>query len=109
MDLNGRVRRNIGPLVQKVRALARQIPKLWGGRQQRLADSLKMLNENWKVGLLILVPLFFRTIRAFLERVEKAFGMEAPRKPVATSEGTNPPEPPHGEDRAGEDRAALES
>jgi hypothetical protein len=59
-------------------------------RQLRLVSSLKMLNENWKAGLLILVPLFYRTIRAFLERVEKAFGMEAPRKPVDTAAGMNP-------------------
>jgi hypothetical protein len=61
-------------------------------RQYRLANSLKMLNENWKVGLILLIPLFYRTIRTFLERVEEFGGMKAPRSPKLTSEGTNPPE-----------------
>jgi DNA integrity scanning protein DisA with diadenylate cyclase activity len=60
-------------------------------RQQRIEDTLKMLNENWKVGLLILVPLFYRTIRMFLERVRKAFGMEV-QQPEQVEEKANPPE-----------------
>jgi hypothetical protein len=62
---------------------------LWGhlpsDRQTRMQDALTVLNGNWKIGLLLLVPLFYRTIRVFLERVEKFAGMEAPRKPVAIS------------------------
>ncbi len=40
------------------------------------AQALKTLSENWKGLLLLLVPLFYRTIRAFLERVRKFAGME---------------------------------
>ena len=47
-------------------------------RAVRLAGMAKVLNDNWKVALLLLIPLFYRTIRVFLERVEKAWGMEAP-------------------------------
>jgi len=60
-------------------------------RQQRIEDALKMLNENWKVGLLILIPLFYRTIRMFLERVRKAFGMEV-QEPEDVEEKPNPPD-----------------
>lgn len=49
-------------------------------RQERFAQVLKTLNENWKVGLVILIPLFFRAIRAFLERLEEIGGMKAPHK-----------------------------
>jgi hypothetical protein len=59
-------------------------------RQERIESALKMLNENWKVGLLILVPLFYRTIRMFLERVRKAFGMEV--QPEEIVEKPNPPQ-----------------
>ena len=57
----------------------------------RIEAALKMLNENWKVGLLILVPLFYRTIRMFLERVRKVWGMEA-QQPEAVEEKPNPPQ-----------------
>jgi len=35
------------------------------------------LNTNWKVGLIILVPIFFRPIRTFLEKAKKLWGAEA--------------------------------
>ena len=62
-----------------------------------MAHALRALNENWKVSLLLLIPLFYRTVRTFLERVEKAWGIEAPRtqRPeikMATQE--NPPPKP---------------
>lgn len=38
-------------------------------------DSIRQLE-----GSLLLIPLFYRTVRAFLERVEKFAGMEAPRE-----------------------------
>ncbi len=34
-------------------------------RQERFATALNTLSDNWKVGLLLLVPLFYRTIRGF--------------------------------------------
>ena len=59
----------------------------WGclpaDRQTRMQNALTMLNGNWKIGLLLLIPLFYRTVRAFLERVERFAGMEAPRTPSA--------------------------
>jgi hypothetical protein len=60
-------------------------------RQQRIETALKMGNDNWKIGLLILVPLFYRTIRMFLERVRKAWWFEAEAEAVVKTK--NPPEP----------------
>jgi hypothetical protein len=56
--------------------------------QERIKSTLTMLNENWKVGLLLLVPLFYRTVRMFLERVRKFLGMERDPEQVVTQ--TNP-------------------
>jgi len=79
--------------------VVREVLWIWFGcdpsvRQQHIEAALKMLNENWKVGLLILVPLFYRTIRMFrmfLERVRKVWGMEA-QQPEAVEEKPNPPQ-----------------
>ncbi len=57
--------------------------------QERIKSTFTMLNENWKVGLLLLVPLFYRTIRMFLERVRKFLGMET-REPDEERVETNP-------------------
>ena len=38
---------------------------------------LKALSSNWQGLPLLLVPLFYRPIRLFLERVEEAWGMKA--------------------------------
>jgi hypothetical protein len=59
--------------------------------QQRIEASLKMVNDNWKVGILILIPLFYRTTRMFLERVRKVWWLEA--EPEAVVKTQNPPEP----------------
>ena len=37
---------------------------------------LEALSANWKGLLLLLVPLFYRTVRGFMERVEEAWGMK---------------------------------
>lgn len=64
---------------------------LWGSlpsdRQTRMQNALTMLNGNWKIGLLLLIPLFYRTVRAFLLRAEEFAGIKAPREPVATRTG----------------------
>jgi CMP-N-acetylneuraminic acid synthetase len=56
-------------------------------RQMRMQNALTMLNGNWKIGLLLLIPLFYRTVRAFLQRAEEFAGIKAPREPVATRTG----------------------
>lgn len=69
-------------------------------RQQRIETALKMGNDNWKIGLLLLVPLFYRTIRMFLERVRKAWWLEA--EPEAVVKTKNPPEPAEDAEEPGE-------
>ena len=68
---------------------------IWFGaeatRSARLEAVAKTLNENWKTGLILFVPLFYRTIRQFLERVEKFAGMEA-RRPETEKAAPIPPE-----------------
>ena len=58
--------------------------------QAPLAEILKDLSDNWKALLLILIPLFYRPVRTFLERVERFMGMETgPRekRSAETSKG----------------------
>ncbi len=62
-------------------------------RQSRLQAILTMLSENWKIGLVLLIPLFYRTIRGFLERAEKFAGITAPHAPVAQGPSVQNPSP----------------
>jgi len=61
-------------------------------RPARLEAALKTFNENWKLGLLLLIPLFFRTIRKFMERVEEVAGMKARAPETQPKEVPNPPQ-----------------
>ncbi|HKW87950.1 MAG TPA: hypothetical protein VJN21_04255 [Candidatus Acidoferrales bacterium] len=48
------------------------------GHQTRFKELLRVVNDNWKAGLLLLVLLFYRTVRIFLEQAEEAFGVKRP-------------------------------
>jgi hypothetical protein len=66
-------------------------------KQERICKTLKMVNDNWKAGLLILIPLFYRTVRMFLEEVQEIAGMKRQKKkqmPRETEEAeeARPPE-----------------
>jgi hypothetical protein len=52
---------------------------LHGDKQKSdaLVQMLKALSDNWKGLLLLLIPLFYRTVRTFLERAKKFLGIEA--------------------------------
>jgi hypothetical protein len=41
------------------------------GQKSRLVEAVHEINLNWKMGLFLLIPLFYRTIREILERVGK--------------------------------------
>jgi hypothetical protein len=43
---------------------------------QYMKDTLGPLSDNWKGLLVLLIPLFYRPVRSFLERVERFAGME---------------------------------
>jgi hypothetical protein len=47
-----------------------------GTADPSLKDALKTFSDNWRVFLFLLIPLFYRTVRTFLERVKKFAGME---------------------------------
>lgn len=55
------------------------------GQDRGLAPWIKLLHENWKGAAIILLALFFRTARTFLEEVQEAFGMKRSR-PVPPEE-----------------------
>ena len=50
----------------------------------KVGQIIKLLNDNWKVLLIFLIPLFYRPIQTFLERVDEAFGMKT-QKPLPPS------------------------
>lgn len=39
-------------------------------------EMLETINTNWKAFVIIAIPLFFRTVRVFLENVENVMGMK---------------------------------
>ncbi|MGD1090292.1 MAG: hypothetical protein ABR955_16435, partial [Verrucomicrobiota bacterium] len=45
-----------------------------GYQNQRMTTVLTGLNVNWKLGFLLLIPLFYRTIGEVLERIEEGPG-----------------------------------
>ena len=64
-------------------------------RYQRARLLIELIDQNWRACLLLGVPLFYRPIRAFVERVQKAWGVEAPAHPQSLpASHTNPPLPP---------------
>jgi hypothetical protein len=56
----------------------------------RMVKVLQTVDANWKAFLLLGIPLFYRTIRTFLERVEKAWGIEATKPKNSGTTGPNP-------------------
>jgi hypothetical protein len=57
-------------------------------RQTRIMLLIRGINDNWKAALILLVPLFYRTVRVFLEQAEEAFSVKRPLRggPVETGE-----------------------
>jgi predicted ABC-type exoprotein transport system permease subunit len=49
---------------------------LRGSFTQNQSDILKSLSDNWKVGTILLIALFYGTVRKFLEEVHEAWGMK---------------------------------
>ena len=74
----------------------------------RLPMILGNLNLNWKACLLLLVPLFYRTIQAVLQRIKKwPWGMES-QKPEDEKTEKTPKEqqkPPQVQQSATEEEA----
>jgi hypothetical protein len=51
---------------------------LWGDQYGRkwAENVLNILSERWKGLVLLLIPMFYRPVRIFLEKVKKAWGLE---------------------------------
>ena len=60
---------------------------------QRITGVVKLLNDNWKAGLLLVVLLFYRTVRTFLEQAEELFSVK--RRKQLVGEAEQPKENPH--------------
>ena len=59
-----------------------------------LKELIEEVNDNWKAGVLLLIVLFYRTVRTFLEQAEEALGVKRKLqrlRPVGEPEqGTTP-------------------
>ena len=57
------------------------------GPYERLQTVLADLHNNWHLGAIILIPLFYRPLRKFMEEVKKIWGLErAPQPPNKPSD-----------------------
>ena len=58
----------------------------------QLVQSIKTVNDNWKAALILILLLFYRTVRTFLEQAEEAWGVRK-KKPIIgePTEEANPP------------------
>jgi hypothetical protein len=55
-------------------------------QEGRLSKAVNGVNANWKTGLLLLIPLFYRTTREILERMEEGpFGSKFPKPKTPTA------------------------
>ena len=56
---------------------------------QRLAKIIRGLNNNWKTCLIVLIPLFFRPMRMFIEKIKKIGDIDTRQLPSEKVEGKN--------------------
>jgi hypothetical protein len=59
--------------------------------QMQFKELIKEVDENWKAGLLLLLLLFYRTVRVFLEQAEEAFGVKKKTKLAGEAESAANP------------------
>ena|SRR5260370_41647264 len=64
---------------------------LRGSFSQGQLDGMKSLSENWKVGLILLIVLFYGTVRKFLEEVHEFAGMKRMQHGTEVEERPIPP------------------
>jgi hypothetical protein len=64
---------------------------LWGTNQDRFVKLIAVINDNWKAALVLLIPLFYRPIRIYLEQLDKGpFGMQRRPARVEQEQKDNP-------------------
>lgn len=61
----------------------------WRGRlSANEKEMVPILGQNWKVVFVLMVPLFYQTIRTFLEEVQEAWGMKRPKRGAPEADET---------------------
>lgn len=80
-------------VLERLLALGLAVAVIWAGYRlatgkatQNEQDTIFKLGENWKAALFLLIPLFYKTVRVFLEEVHEAFGMKRRRQPGVVEE-----------------------
>ncbi len=65
---------------------------LSGHWQERFGYLMKTVHDNWRAALVLLIPLFYRPIRTFLENLEEAGSLKRGKiLPIESKqEQTNP-------------------
>jgi hypothetical protein len=64
-------------------------------RHVRMMALIPIVSEYWKAFLVLLIPLFFRTVRTFAEEVQEFAGAKRRSSlPGPSTEAKNPPTPP---------------
>lgn len=78
---------------ERLLVLGIAVAVLWAGYRlgagkatQNEKDTIFKLGENWKAALFLLIPLFYKTVRVFLEEVQEAFGMKRQPQPGVVEE-----------------------
>ena len=67
-------------------------------RNCELLKFIRAVSENWKAGLILLLVLFYRTVRVFLEQIEKGpLGMER-KRPLQAQKPEQEANPQQAED-----------
>lgn len=64
---------------------------VWPSSRAGAREVLAIINDNWKAAMFFLVVVFFRPIRSFLDRLKRAWGLEAQEE---VAEQLPPAEPP---------------
>jgi high-affinity Fe2+/Pb2+ permease len=61
-------------------------------QQARFTVLMETVDKNWKAALVLLIPLFYRPMRAFLENLEEAGGWKRGKRMTGVpKEETNAP------------------
>jgi hypothetical protein len=61
-------------------------------QEARFTTLMRTVNENWKAALVLLIPLFYRPLRTFLENLEEAGSWKRGRRIAGESkQEANPP------------------
>lgn len=64
-----------------------------GSLSKEQNNAIEFAAQNWKIVFILLVPLFYLTVRTFLEEVQVAAGMTRAKKALEPPPSSAPPPP----------------